>query len=84
MPSNPAFAIQLSLIRLACAADLLEQTYWSQLLKSCSEAFRAARRLMGRFRGRKLVGSGQYSKCFFAGGRCLSLMPCYLLVVTFS
>ena len=51
MPSNPAFAFQLSLIRLACAADLLEQTQWSQLLKSCSRVFRAARRLIGRFRG---------------------------------
>ncbi len=31
--------------------------------------------ISGRFRGRKLIGSGQLSKCFFAGVHCLSFMP---------
>jgi hypothetical protein len=34
--------------------------------------------ISGRFRGRKLVGSGRYSKCFFAGVQCSPFMPGYL------
>jgi len=72
MPSNPAFAIQLSLFCLACATDLLEPNS-SSYAPGVSGG--AASLISGRFRDGKLVGSGQHSKCFFAGVQCSRLMP---------
>ena len=48
-------------------------------------AFKAARHhLSGRFRSRKLVGSGRYSKCFFcrffAGGQYFRIIACFPLL----
>src|ERR1700728_1497152 len=57
VPSDPAFAVP-ALCLLAGAANL------------CEGRFRRSRRrgiiVSGRFRARKLVGSGRYSKRFFA------------------
>jgi hypothetical protein len=52
----------------ACAANLWERcTFKRDALGVQALAFKAARHhCSGRFRNRKLVGSGQYSKCFFA------------------
>jgi hypothetical protein len=55
MPSNPAFAIQLSLFCLACATDLLEPNS-SSYAPGVSGS--AASLISGRFRDGKLVGSG--------------------------
>jgi hypothetical protein len=48
----------------------------AKLFELMLRAFRATRHThLGRFRERKLVGSGQHSKCFFAGVQCSGLMP---------
>ena len=66
-----------SLLGLRC------QPLGAELLKACSgHSRRRGTIISGRFRGRKLVGSGRYSKCFFAGApnafcgvQCFALMP---------
>ena len=60
--------IRLSLFRLsfhlACAANLLRGTFLYEGHSWCSR--RRGTIISGRFRRRKLVGSGRYSKCYFA------------------
>src|SRR5580700_1002119 len=77
MPSNPAFvssfcSYQAFAFCVARAADLganpLRPIYRNGLanLYSGRSGQRGAL-ISGRFRARKLVGSGEHSKCFFAG-----------------
>jgi len=58
MPSNPAFAIQLRFFCLTCAANLWEN-YAPGIQGNAAPLFK------GDSVGRKLIGSGRYSKCFF-------------------
>jgi hypothetical protein len=52
------------------------QPLGASLLRALLRAFKATRhRFSGRFRARKLVGSGPHSKCFFAGVQCSTVMP---------
>ncbi len=68
----PVIACQLSLVCLACVADLLELTLSVKLPGVQGNAAPSSR---ANSVGRKLVGSGRHSKCFFAGVQCSRLMP---------
>ncbi len=59
----PVIACQLSLVCLACVADLLELTLSVKLPGVQGNAAPSSR---ADSVGRKLVGSGRHSKCFFA------------------
>src|SRR6202049_837923 len=59
---------QLSLSGFRSLLGLRCQPLGAELLKAGSgHSRRRGTIISGRFRGRKLVGSGRYSKCFFAG-----------------
>jgi hypothetical protein len=63
-------------IRLSLSTWPALLTAGTQPLELCSG--RSGQRgtlISGRFRAGKLVGSGQYSKSFFAGVQCSGLMP---------
>jgi hypothetical protein len=50
----------------------------SQSQRALLRVFKEARHLIsGRFRARTLVGSGRYSKYFFAEDQCSWLMPSF-------
>jgi hypothetical protein len=70
-----AVMFRRSLFRLSLVNWPMLPTSKSRSCELCSGRLRQRGAMSGRFRGRKLVRSGRYSKSFFAGVQCFMVMP---------